>query len=58
MKLETNTHMYIKMMHIHRGSKAAMGNVWICDEYKDNRISDSFLELDSTRKLQLFRIKL
>ena len=46
------------MMHIHRGSKAAMGNVWICDEYKDNRISDSFLELDSTRKLQLFRIKL
>ena len=45
------------MMHIHRGSKAAKGNVWICAEFKENRISDSFLELDSTKKLQLYRLR-
>ena len=49
------------MMHIHKGSKAAMGNVWICricDVYKENRLSDSLLRLDSAKKLQLHKLKL
>ena len=61
MKLETHTHEYMKMMHIHKGSKAAMGNVWICricDVYKENRLSDSLLRLDSAKKLQLHKLKL